>query len=67
MTAISAIDTAPARFVIELLEFFRTSYKEAQGFEYPPVHDPCAIALVIDPTVMDCSEGFPWMLSSRAR
>jgi len=50
---ISAIDTAPARFVVELLEFFAHSYKDAQGFDYPPVHDPCAVALVIDPTVMN--------------
>lgn len=49
---IAAIDTAPARFVVELLEFFAHSYKDAQGFDYPPVHDPCAVALVIDPTVM---------------
>ena len=27
-------------------------YKESQGFDYPPVHDPCAVAYVIDPTVM---------------
>src|SRR5690606_16487177 len=50
---IAAIDTAPARFVVELLEYFAHTYKEAQGFAYPPVHDPCAVALVIDPEVMD--------------
>ncbi len=52
VAAISAVDTAPARFVLELLDFFAESYRNAQGFEYPPVHDPCAVALVIDPTVM---------------
>lgn len=50
---IAAIGTRPARFVVELLEFFGKTYLEAQGFEHPPVHDPCAVALVIDPTVMD--------------
>ena len=49
---IAAIDTAPARFVVELLNFFARSYKDAQGFDFPPVHDPCAVALVIDPSVM---------------
>ncbi len=49
---IAALDTAPARFVVELLEFFGATYREQQGFEHPPVHDPCAVALVIDPTVM---------------
>ncbi|MEO7350090.1 MAG: nucleoside hydrolase [Terrimesophilobacter sp.] len=50
--AIAAIGTKPAQFVLELLEFFGETYRESQGFEYPPVHDPCAVALVIDPSVM---------------
>ncbi len=29
-----------------------TTYKDAQGFDFPPVHDPCAVAYVIDPSVM---------------
>jgi purine nucleosidase len=37
---------------MELMEFFTKTYKDAQGFDYPPVHDPCAVAYVIDPTVM---------------
>jgi len=49
---IDAIDTTPSRFVGELLDFFATTYLEAQGFVHPPVHDPCAVAYVIDPTVM---------------
>ena len=52
VAAIAAVDTKPARFVLELLKFFAESYKDAQGFDYPPVHDPCAVALVIDPSVM---------------
>lgn len=49
---ISDVGTASAGFVSELLEFFTHTYREAQGFEYPPVHDPCAVAHVIDPTVV---------------
>jgi len=49
---IAAVDTAPARFVGELLEFFAHSYKDAQGFDHPPVHDPCAVAFLIDPTLL---------------
>jgi purine nucleosidase len=52
VAAIAAVGTAPARFVGELMEFFAHSYKDAQGFDHPPVHDPCAIAYVIDPTLM---------------
>ncbi|NEB77190.1 nucleoside hydrolase [Streptomyces sp. SID14478] len=49
---IKAVGTAPARFVLELLDFFRETYRENQGFAHPPVHDPCAVAYVIDPGVM---------------
>ena len=49
---IAALGTAPARFVLELLEFFAGTYKDAQGFDDPPVHDPCAVAFVIDPDVL---------------
>ncbi|MQB52099.1 MULTISPECIES: nucleoside hydrolase [unclassified Rahnella] len=49
---IAAVGTQPAKFVGELLEFFGLSYKDRQGFDSPPVHDPCAVAYVIDPNVM---------------
>lgn len=52
ISTIAAIGTAPARFAVELLEFFATTYREAKGFDWPPVHDPCAVAYVIDPEVM---------------
>jgi len=51
--SIAAIGTKPAKFVGELLEFFGHAYKDEQGFDHPPVHDPCAVAFVIDPSVMD--------------
>jgi purine nucleosidase len=49
---IAGVGTAPARFVEELLAFFTASYRDAMGFDAPPVHDPCAVAYVIDPAVM---------------
>ncbi|GGF00516.1 nucleoside hydrolase [Mycetocola zhadangensis] len=49
---IAAVDTAPARFVGELIEFFTRTYQQSQGFDAPPVHDPCAVAYVIDPSIM---------------
>ncbi|MFD9857928.1 uridine-preferring nucleoside hydrolase UriH [Streptomyces alboflavus] len=49
---IAEVGTRPAVFVGELLDFFGAAYREAQGFEHPPVHDPCAVAYVIDPGVM---------------
>lgn len=52
MAKIAAIGTGPATFVSELIAFFASTYKQAQGFDFPPVHDPCAMARVIDPEVM---------------
>ncbi|UTX53104.1 nucleoside hydrolase [Leucobacter aridicollis] len=49
---IAAVGTKPAKFVGELLDFFALAYKDAQGFDAPPVHDPCAVAYVIDPTIV---------------
>lgn len=49
---IAAIGSTQATFVKELLIFFSKMYLEAQGFSEPPVHDPCTIAYVIDPTIL---------------
>lgn len=49
---IDAIGTSPATFVVELMDFFGKMYKQSQRFDSPPVHDPCAVAYVIDPSVM---------------
>lgn len=51
--AIDAVGTGPARFVGELLDFFGHTYEREQGFSSPPVHDPVAVAAVIDPTILD--------------
>jgi purine nucleosidase len=49
---IAAVGTPASAFVVELLAFFGSSYRRVEGFEAPPVHDPCAVARVIDPAVM---------------
>ena len=33
----------------DILGFFAKTYKEVFGFAKPPVHDPCAVALVAAP------------------
>jgi purine nucleosidase len=55
---IAALDTPIARIAVELMEFFRESYRRNAGFDSPPVHDPCAVARVIDPQVMQCVDAF---------
>ena len=51
LAAVDAVGTAPARFVRRLLDFSAVTHGAA-GFEHPPVHDPCAVAYVIDPAVV---------------
>ncbi|MDQ6660465.1 MAG: nucleoside hydrolase, partial [Chloroflexota bacterium] len=41
-----------ADFVADLFAFFGETYRSVFGFPAPPVHDPCAVAAVIDPTIM---------------
>jgi purine nucleosidase/pyrimidine-specific ribonucleoside hydrolase len=48
---ISALDTKLARTVVDLLQFFATTYREVFGMPDPPVHDPVALAIVIDASV----------------
>lgn len=36
----------------DLLAFFGDTYLHVFGFAYPPVHDPCAVAAVIDPKIL---------------
>ncbi|KOY62026.1 nucleoside hydrolase [Photorhabdus heterorhabditis] len=50
--AISRINNKTSRFVMEMLDFYGKNYQKRRGFNSPPVHDPCAVAYVIDPTVM---------------
>jgi inosine-uridine nucleoside N-ribohydrolase len=38
----------------ELMTFFASTYRRVWGFEAPPLHDPVAVARVIDPTLVEC-------------
>ncbi len=49
---IREIGSECSEFVLGLFGFFRQAYKEQQGFDDPPVHDPCAVAYLIDPGVV---------------
>ena len=55
---IAALGTPVARLAAQLMEFFRQTYRRNAGFDSPPVHDPCAVARVIDPNVMQCVNAF---------
>ncbi|MHC2850467.1 inosine/uridine nucleosidase [Corynebacterium mucifaciens] len=49
----AALGSSSGDFVVGLIDAFRRNYKDAQGFDNPPVHDPCAVAYVIDPSVVE--------------
>jgi purine nucleosidase/pyrimidine-specific ribonucleoside hydrolase len=55
LASLTALDTPLARVVVDLLGFFGDRYRDLWGFEAPPVHDPVAVARVIDPELVRCA------------
>jgi purine nucleosidase len=53
LAEIERVGTVPSRFVSDVLGFFAKTYLEEKGFDSPPVHDPCTVAYLIDPTVVE--------------
>jgi inosine-uridine nucleoside N-ribohydrolase len=53
-----AIANPAAEAAVGWLTFFAESYRTIYGFAGPPVHDPCALALVIDPPLVRTVEAF---------
>lgn len=49
---IDAIGTDLSHFASGLMDFFRKTYQDNQDFIDPPVHDPCTVAYLIDPSVV---------------
>jgi purine nucleosidase len=47
----SAIKNPVADFVVELLKYFMKTYKKVFGFNGAPIHDACAVAYCIDPSI----------------
>jgi inosine-uridine nucleoside N-ribohydrolase len=53
---ISALGTPLARICVDLLTFFASRYRQVFGFDAPPVHDPVAVARVVNPGVVTTVE-----------
>lgn len=51
LARIDAVGTQAARLVVAMLGFYGEAYRTFH-FSAPPVHDPCAVAYLIDPQVM---------------
>jgi purine nucleosidase len=52
LARIAAVDTAAARIVVDMLGSYAAAYRAHRFLDAPPVHDPCAVAYVIDPTLI---------------
>jgi inosine-uridine nucleoside N-ribohydrolase len=50
---IARLGTPVAQVSVELLRFFAETYERVFGFPHPPVHDPCAVAWLIDPAMVE--------------
>ena len=48
-----ALHTPLGDFAVEMLRFFSSTYFKAEGLPGAPLHDPCAVAWVIDPTIVE--------------
>jgi purine nucleosidase len=53
-----ALGTRLGDTVAGWFEFFGSSYRTLYGADAPPVHDPCAVALVAEPGVIRCVDAF---------
>lgn len=53
-----ALDHEVGRTAADWMGFFGDSYSELWNFNAPPVHDPCTIFGLIEPTALRCVESF---------
>ncbi|MEV0288115.1 nucleoside hydrolase [Kribbella sp. NPDC050820] len=54
LAAFAGIGTSLARICVEWMTFFASTYRRLWGFTAPPLHDPVAVARVIDPAIVRC-------------
>lgn len=53
LESIQSINSNFSKILIELLLFFKTTYLDVFKMKDPPLHDPCAVAFVIDPSLFE--------------
>lgn len=53
-----AMEHVVGKTCAEWMGFFGSSYRQVWSFDAPPVHDPCTIAALIDPSLIDWTESF---------
>ena len=53
MADIAKLNTPISQFVVESLNYYTAGYRQRNGCsDHAPVHDPCAVAYVIDPSLI---------------
>jgi purine nucleosidase/pyrimidine-specific ribonucleoside hydrolase len=55
---IRSMGTALSRMVVDMLEFYGSTYRSVEGMGDPPVHDPCAVARVARPALVEVADAF---------
>ncbi|MGI5400973.1 nucleoside hydrolase [Streptomyces sp. CA-135486] len=56
LARLDGLGTELGRICAELMMFFAATYRRLWGFEAPPLHDPVAVARVIDPAIVHCAD-----------
>jgi pyrimidine-specific ribonucleoside hydrolase len=54
----SAMNHPLGQICAEWMGFFGSSYKSVWSFQSPPVHDPCTVAAIINPNIIDWQDSF---------
>jgi purine nucleosidase len=55
---IEAVATPVARAVTGMLRFYQAQQQREMGIAAPPVHDPCAVARVARPELIECRKAY---------
>ncbi|MFJ7158665.1 nucleoside hydrolase [Streptomyces sp. NPDC101118] len=56
LARLEGLGTELGRTCVELMTFFAGTYRRLYGFTAPPLHDPVAVARVLDPAIVHCVE-----------
>lgn len=56
VTRLEGLGTHLGRTCAELMTYFGATYRKLWGFPAPPLHDPVAVARVIDPSLVSCTD-----------
>ena len=58
LSRIAEVGTPLAMIVLQMLDFYGARYRASGSMNVPPVHDPCAVARVAQPDLVQCVDAF---------